>query len=104
MIGTELTRDIEAAITDGVKPSDERVQKLAARWRGLVEEFTVGDKEIQAGLNKMYSDEKNWQTNWKKPYSDEVQNFIVEAMKSHTRTPRHRDFKVFYFLCVSLFL
>ncbi|MGI9034626.1 MAG: MerR family transcriptional regulator [Pyrinomonadaceae bacterium] len=77
----ELTRDIEAAIADGAKPADERAQKLAARWRGLVEEFTGGNREIQAGLNKMYTDEKNWQTDWKKPFSDEVQNFIFEAMK-----------------------
>jgi hypothetical protein len=33
------------------------------------------------GLNRMYADEKNWQTDWKKPFSDEVQNFIIEAMK-----------------------
>lgn len=79
----ELTKDIEAAIADGAAPSDERAQKLAARWNALINEFTGGDKEIREGLNKMYADEKNWQkTSWKKPYSDEVQNFIVEAMKS----------------------
>jgi DNA-binding transcriptional MerR regulator len=77
----ELTADIEAAIAEGAKPADERAQKLAARWRGLIEEFTGGDKEIQTGLNKMYSDEKNWQTDWKKPFNDEVQNFIMEVMK-----------------------
>ncbi|MGI8788554.1 MAG: MerR family transcriptional regulator [Pyrinomonadaceae bacterium] len=77
----ELTRDIEAAIADRAKPVEERSQKLAARWQSLVEEFTGGNKEIQAGLNKMYADEKNWQTDWKKPFSEEVRNFIVEAMK-----------------------
>ena len=77
----DLTADIESAIADGVKPSDERAQKLAARWRGLVEEFTGGDAEIQEGLNKMYADEQNWQTAWKKPFGEEVQNFIFEAMK-----------------------
>ncbi len=77
----ELTKDIEAAIADGVKPSDERAQKLAARWNGLIEEFTGGDKEIREGLNKMYADQENWQTAWKKPYSDEVQNFITAAVK-----------------------
>ncbi len=77
----ELTTDIEAAIADGTEPSDNRAQKLAIRWRKLLNEFTGGDSEIQEGLNKMYSDEKNWQTNWKKPFSDEVQKFIFEAMK-----------------------
>ena len=78
----ELVADIEAAIADGTKPSDSRAQVLAIRWRALVTEFTGGDREIQAGLNKMYADEKNWQTEWKKPFSDKVQNFMIEAMGS----------------------
>jgi DNA-binding transcriptional MerR regulator len=78
----ELVADIEAAMAEGTKPSESRAQALANRWRALVSEFTGGNKEIQAGLNKMYADEKNWQTEWKKPFSDEVQNFIVEAMKN----------------------
>ena len=79
----ELTKDVETAIADGVEPSDERAQKLAARWNALIEEFTGGDSEIQAGLNKMYADQANWQdkVSWKSPYSDEVKNFIMEAMK-----------------------
>lgn len=76
----DLTKDIEMAIADGAQPSDERAQKLAARWQSLVDEFTGGDEEIREGLNKMYADEKNWQTEWKKPFSDEVQNFIFAAM------------------------
>ncbi len=77
---SELVADIEAAIADGTKPSDTRAQSLANRWRGLLNQFTGGDNQIQEGLNKMYSDEKNWQTDWKKPFSDEVQNFIFEAV------------------------
>jgi MerR family transcriptional regulator, thiopeptide resistance regulator len=80
----ELTRDIEAAIADGVSPSDERAQKLAARWNGLIEEFTGGDREISKGLNKMYADQASWQdkVSWKSPYSGEVKNFIMEAIKA----------------------
>jgi MerR family transcriptional regulator, thiopeptide resistance regulator len=79
----ELTKDIEAAIADGVSPADERAQALAARWNGLIEEFTGGDPEIQAGLNKMYADQASWQdkVSWKSPYSDEVKDFIMEAIK-----------------------
>ena len=77
---SELVADIETAIADGAKPSDRRAQSLANRWRGLLNQFTGGDNQIQEGLNKMYADEKNWQTDWKKPFSDEVQNFIFEAM------------------------
>ncbi len=76
-----LTKDIEAAIADSTQPNDKRAQALAVRWQRLVNEFAGGDKAIQAGLNRMYADEKNWQTDWKKPFSDEVQNFIIEAMK-----------------------
>ena len=76
-----LVADIETAMADGVKPTDKSAQELAERWRGLVSEFTGGDKEVQQGLNKMYADEQNWQTTWKKPFSDQVQNYIVEAMK-----------------------
>lgn len=77
----DLTSDIEKAIADGVKPSDERAQALAVRWNGLINEFTGGDAEVRKGLNKMYADEKNWQTEWKKPFDDKVQNFISDAMK-----------------------
>ncbi len=78
----ELIKDVEAAIRDGVAPSDERARALAARWSALIEEFTGGDAEIREGLNKMYADERNWQTGRKKPYGDEVQNFISAAMKN----------------------
>lgn len=77
----DLTRDVEIAIADGVKPSDERAQELAARWNKLIEEFTGGGAVVREGLNKMYADEKNWQTEWKKPFSDEVRSFINDAMK-----------------------
>lgn len=76
----ELVSDIEKAMADGVKPAESRAQQLAGRWHALVTEFTGGDREIQTGLNKMYEDEKNWQTEWKKPFSDEVQAFISKAM------------------------
>lgn len=78
---SNLVADIEAAMIDGTAPEDERAQALANRWQNLISEFTGGNTEIQKGLNKMYADEANWQTDWKKPYSEEVQNFIVEAMK-----------------------
>jgi DNA-binding transcriptional MerR regulator len=81
----ELVKDIEAAIADGVSPSGERAQGLAARWDALINEFTGGDPEIREGLNKMYADEENWQehkADWQKPYSDDVRNFILETIKA----------------------
>jgi len=77
----DLVADIEKAMAGGVQPPDDRAQELAARWRYLVGQFTAGNPAIEKGLNKMYADQKNWQTEWKKPFSDEVQAWILEAMK-----------------------
>jgi hypothetical protein len=54
---------------------------MAARWSELLKGFTGGNSEIQAGLNKMYADRANWPASMPKPFGDEVQAFIVEAMK-----------------------
>lgn len=81
---SELVQDIEAAMKDGTNPNESRAQMLAARWQKLLLEFTSGDKSIQTGLNKMYADKANWQTTCKKPFSDEVQNFIFEAIKGNS--------------------
>ncbi len=73
---------MDAQILYGIGAGESRrAQKLAARWNALIDEFTGGDAEIRKGLNKMYADEKNWQTEWNKPFNDEVRNFIDEAMK-----------------------
>jgi hypothetical protein len=45
--------------------------------------FTGGDPEIQKGLNKLYADEANWPSTFKKPFSDDVWNFIRQAMTAH---------------------
>jgi DNA-binding transcriptional MerR regulator len=78
---SELVAEAEAALADGILPGDPQAQALVARWKNLINEFTGGNAEIQKGLNKMYADQANWQTDWKKPYSDEVQQFMIEAMK-----------------------
>ncbi len=41
----------------GTDPADERVQALARRWQGLVDEFTGGDPAIARSLNEMYEQE-----------------------------------------------
>jgi DNA-binding transcriptional MerR regulator len=81
----ELFLEIRAAISKGVKPSEKQAQNLASRWNALIDEFTGGDAEIREGLNKMYRDEKNWQTEWEKPFDDEVRNFIASAMKNSSK-------------------
>jgi DNA-binding transcriptional MerR regulator len=76
-----LIEEVEAAVKEGVEPSSERAQGLAARWSNLINAFTGGDPEIQKGLNKMYSD-PNWSAPFPKPYSDEAGAFIMQAMQA----------------------
>jgi len=54
-----LMEEVRAEMEAGTDPSDERVQALAARWMGLVEEFTGGDPSIERSLNNMWSQEED---------------------------------------------
>lgn len=78
----ELFRDIEASLDED--PASPKAQELLARWRGLINEFTGGDPEIQAGLNKMYADQANWpeEQRQRNPVRPEIQRFIEKAMKA----------------------
>jgi formiminotetrahydrofolate cyclodeaminase len=75
-----LIREVETAVSEGMDPKSEQAAALADRWTVLIKAFTGGDMEIQAGLNKMYSDQTNWPTNFQKPYSDAAGDFIHEAI------------------------
>jgi DNA-binding transcriptional MerR regulator len=79
----ELIRDVEAAL--GEDPAGTRGQALAARWTGLVEEFTGGDPEVTNGLKSLYADTANWPKQAKQqmqPFriSPEVWGFIQQAI------------------------
>lgn len=76
-----LIKEVEAAVAAQEDPASEKAQALAARWSELVRGFTGGNPEIQKGLNKMYADRNNWPASMPKPFGDEVQAFIAEAMK-----------------------
>lgn len=77
-----LIADVEQAIREGVDPASERAQALASRWQALIESFTGGDPEVAAGLRKLYIDQANWPSTFKKPYSDEVGAFICKAAEA----------------------
>jgi len=84
----ELIRDVEAAL--GEDPTAEKGQALAARWTGLVEEFTGGDPEITSGLKNLYADSANWPRQAKQrmqPFriSPEVWGFINQAIAARKR-------------------
>jgi DNA-binding transcriptional MerR regulator len=76
-----LIKEVEAAVAAGEDPASEKSGSLAARWSELIKGFTGGNSEIQKGLNQMYADRSNWPQSMPKPFSDEVQAFIVKAMK-----------------------
>jgi hypothetical protein len=79
----ELIRDVEAALAEN--PASGKAQALAARWSGLVEEFTGRDPEVSTGLKKLYADNANWPSRAQQqmqPFriSPQVWAFIERAM------------------------
>ena len=80
-----LIKEVEQAVTEGVDPKSERAQALAARWRGLIEEFTGGNPEILASLKHLYADQANWPAGAQRPYTDEASNFISKATASEKK-------------------
>jgi len=53
----ELIDAMRAEMERGTDPADPRVQELAGRWRALVEQFTGGDPEIRASLQRLHETE-----------------------------------------------
>ncbi len=80
-----LIAEVEAAVKGGEDPASEKAQGLASRWMNLIKAFTGGNQAIQEGLNKMHSDKSNWPASKPRPYSDEVMDFIRQAMAAHKK-------------------
>lgn len=74
-----LLKEVGEAVGEGVDPSSERAQALAARWSELIERFTGGNPAIAESLRNLYRDQANWPAGAKKPYSDDVMMFITKA-------------------------
>ncbi len=51
---TKLIAEVRSAMERGVEPTSQEAQALAARWRGLVEEFTGGDAGIARSVANLY--------------------------------------------------
>lgn len=75
----ELIAEVESAATSE-DPAGARAQELAARWKSLVGQFTGGDRDIHAGLNKLWNDQTHWPKDFKRPWSDQADAFIKKAM------------------------
>lgn len=52
----ELIDEVRAEMEKGTDPASEPVQRLAARWRNLIDAFTGGNPAIEASLNRMYEE------------------------------------------------
>jgi DNA-binding transcriptional MerR regulator len=82
-----LIQEVEAAVKAGLDPASEKAQALAGRWQKLIEGFTGGSPAVAAGLSKLYADQANWPSTFKKPYSDEAGAFICKATELRKNNP-----------------
>lgn len=53
----ELMAEVQAEMDRGTDPADERVQRLARRWTGLIEEFTGGNAGIARSAARLWQEE-----------------------------------------------
>ncbi len=53
----KLIAEVRSAMERGVEPTSQEAQALAARWMGLVEEFTGGDVGIARSVSNVFRDE-----------------------------------------------
>jgi len=52
-----LMEQVQAEMDKGTDPADDRVQQLARRWSGLVQEFTGGDPGIAKSVSRVWKEE-----------------------------------------------
>ncbi len=56
-----LMAEVRAEMKKGTDPASERVQSLAKRWMGLMQEFTGGNPEIERAARSMWDSEESIQ-------------------------------------------
>ena len=75
----QLFEDVRAEMAKGSDPKSERVQKLAGRWRALIEAFTGGNPGIERSLSNMYKSEPGATSQF--GVDPAVRDFIGKAMQ-----------------------
>lgn len=65
-----------------VDPRGGRGQDVAKRWMALLNAFTQSNAQVKQGLNNFYADQSNWPASFKRPWSDEVDRFMIEAKRA----------------------
>jgi DNA-binding transcriptional MerR regulator len=80
----DLARDVEANVD--ADPAGPVSHELVSRYRKLIDGFTGGDPEIQAGLNKMWSERENLPQKFEGPWDNPAfQKFIQRGMAAQSR-------------------
>jgi MerR family transcriptional regulator, thiopeptide resistance regulator len=80
---SDLYADVQASLDED--PAGPKGQKVAARWEGLIEDFTGGDADILQGLKAMIADRANWPADARAAVSrvtPEVEAFIQKAVEA----------------------
>lgn len=75
----DLIAQVRAEMEKGTDPASETMQHLAARWQGLINEFTGGDPGIYQSLKTMYQQEGAAQASHGMVDTD-VMAFVAKAM------------------------
>lgn len=76
-----LLADVQSALDRQVPPDSAEGRALVARWIRLGDEFTLGNKEILEGYQRMHADESHW--------PDDETAAMLRAIRPK---PEHRSF------------
>jgi len=79
-----LYLDIQSALDHGASPDSAEGRALVARWMRLFDEFTLGNPELSAGVQRLYQDESNWPDDeqvdkWKENRASAAQRDFIHA-------------------------
>lgn len=55
-----LYADVQNALDREMHPDSSEGRALVARWMRLADEFTLGDRGVAEGFQRMYEDESHW--------------------------------------------
>lgn len=83
---SDLLRDARLAADQD--PAGPVVQALLDRRNALIQQFTAGDPEVTAGLNRFYADSANWPAEFQQqmqPFSDPVARSVFERAEAARR-------------------
>ncbi|MGV8838767.1 MAG: MerR family transcriptional regulator [Bauldia sp.] len=73
---TAIIAEVEGMIRDGKAPGSPQGQAIVKRMDALIAAFTLGNPDVEQGLNALYADRANWPKDAAMPYSPEVWDFV----------------------------